>query len=53
MADYAVRRMVKMRISEIGRDQHRFRLSLLPIRQTGLIEIEDELGLDERNPRFN
>jgi imidazoleglycerol phosphate synthase glutamine amidotransferase subunit HisH len=33
----------EMRIPEIGWNQHRFPLSLLPIRQTGLIEIEDEL----------
>jgi hypothetical protein len=38
---------------EIGRDQHRFRLSLLPIRQTDLIEIEDEFGWDERDPCFD
>jgi hypothetical protein len=53
MADCAVRRIMKMRILEIGRDQHRFRLSILPIRQSGLIEIEDELGWDERNPCFD
>jgi hypothetical protein len=53
MADCAVRRIVKMRIPEIGLDQHRIRLSLLPVRQTGLIEIEYELGWDEKNPRFD
>jgi hypothetical protein len=44
---------VKMRIPEVGRDQHRFRLSLLPIRQTDFIEIEDELGWDGRNSCFD
>jgi hypothetical protein len=45
--------MVKMRIPEIGRDLHRFQPSLLPIRQTSLIEIEDELAWDERNACFD
>jgi hypothetical protein len=50
MVDRVVRRIVKMIIPEVGRDQHKFRLSLLSIRQIGLIEIEDKLDLDERNP---